>query len=72
MKSENTGAEKNKMFPTDIGIVVNDFLVSHFDNVLDYGFTAGVENEFDEIAEGKKKWNDMIQEFYSSFHKTLH
>ena len=56
------------MFPTDIGIVVNDFLVSHFDIVLDYGFTARVENEFDEIAEGKKKWNDMIQEFYGSFH----
>ena len=68
IKTENTGAEKNKMFPTDIGVVVNEFLVSHFDNVLDYGFTAGVEKEFDEVAEGKKKWNDMIQNFYGDFH----
>ena len=68
VKTENTGAEKNKMFPTDIGVVVNDFLVSHFDKVLDYGFTAGVEKEFDQIAEGNKKWNDMIQNFYGDFH----
>ena len=68
VKTENTGAEKNKMFPTDIGVVVNDFLVNHFDGVLDYGFTAGVEKEFDQVAEGKKKWNDMIQNFYGDFH----
>ena len=68
IKTENTGAEKNKMFPTDIGIVVNEFLVGNFDNILDYGFTAGVEKEFDEVAEGKKKWNEMIQNFYGDFH----
>jgi len=68
VKTENTGAEKNKMFPTDIGVVVNDFLVNHFDRVLDYGFTAGVEKEFDQVAEGNKKWNDMIQNFYGDFH----
>ena len=68
VKTENTGAEKNKMFPTDIGVVVNDFLVNHFDGVLDYGFTAGVEKEFDQVAEGNKKWNDMIQNFYGDFH----
>ena len=68
MKTENTGAEKNKMFPTDIGVVVTDFLVTHFDHVLDYGFTAGVEDEFDEVAAGKKKWNDMLQGFYAPFH----
>ena len=68
IKLENTGAEKNKMFPTDIGVVVNEFLVEHFKNILDYGFTAGVEKEFDEVAEGKKKWNEMIQNFYGDFH----
>ena len=71
VKNENTGAEKNKMFPTDIGVVVNDFLVTHFDGVLDYGFTAGVENEFDEVAEGKKKWNDMLEGFYAPFRKKV-
>ena len=55
------------MFPTDIGVVVNEFLVGNFDNILDYGFTA-VEKEFDEVAEGKKKWNEMIQKFYGDFH----
>ena len=68
IKTENTGSEKNKMFPTDIGVVVNEFLVRHFKNILDYGFTAGVEKEFDEVAEGKKKWNEMIQNFYGDFH----
>ena len=68
IKLENTGAEKNKMFPTDIGVVVNEFLVEHFKNILDYGFTAGVEKEFDEVAEGKKQWNEMIQNFYGDFH----
>jgi len=68
VKTDNTGASKNKLFPTDIGVVVNDFLVSHFQKVLDYGFTAGVEKEFDEVAEGNKKWNDMIQNFYGDFH----
>lgn len=53
-ESETTGAEKNKLFPTDIGMVVNDFLVEHFEQIMDYHFTARVEQEFDEIAEGKK------------------
>ncbi len=68
---EITGAEKNKLFPTDMGILVNDFLVEHFDNVFDYGFTANVEKEFDEIANGKKEWNGFIEEFYGDFHSTV-
>ncbi|MCY1720761.1 type I DNA topoisomerase [Prolixibacteraceae bacterium Z1-6] len=68
VKSEITGAEKNKLFPTDIGIVVNDFLVENFDLIMDYNFTANVEKEFDDIAEGKKVWNEMIDKFYQPFH----
>jgi DNA topoisomerase-1 len=71
VKSEKTGFEKNKLFPTDIGTIVNNFLVQYFDNVLDYNFTARVEKEFDEIAEGKKVWNDMIKEFYGPFHSRV-
>lgn len=70
-KTENTGAEKSKLFPTDIGIVVNDFLLQHFDKIMDYNFTADVEKEFDEIAEGGKKWNKMIELFYKPFHKDV-
>lgn len=70
-KTENTGAEKNKLFPTDIGIVVNDFLVDHFPNIMDYNFTARVELEFDNIAEGKIKWNDLIDSFYKKFHPVV-
>ena len=70
-RSEITGAEKNKLFPTDIGMVVNDFLVEHFKNILDYNFTAKVEKEFDEIAEGQIVWNKMIDIFYKNFHKTV-
>lgn len=70
-KTENTGAEKAKMFPTDIGTVVNDFLVDNFKSILDYNFTAYVEKEFDDIAEGKLKWTEMIREFYDPFHKTV-
>jgi len=66
-ESENTGAEKNKLAPTDIGIVVNDFLIKHFDKIMDYNFTAGVEEQFDLIAEGKQDWQDMIKDFYSPF-----
>ncbi len=69
--SENTGTEKNKMFPTDIGVVVNGFLVQNFQKVLDYGFTAMVEKDFDEIAIGKKRWNNMIEGFYGDFSKTV-
>ncbi|MDB9910360.1 type I DNA topoisomerase [Flavobacteriales bacterium] len=70
-KSEHTsitGAENKKLFPTDVGIVVTDFLVEHFSDVMEYSFTASVENEFDEIAEGKKVWNEMIASFYGEFH----
>lgn len=67
-KSEITGAEKNKLFPTDVGIVVNDFLVDNFHQIMDYNFTANVEKEFDDIADGKKVWNDMIDKFYQPFH----
>jgi DNA topoisomerase-1 len=67
-KTENTGAEKNKLFPTDIGVVVNDFLVLHFERILDYYFTADVEKQFDEIAEGGIIWHKMIQNFYKPFH----
>ncbi len=65
---ENTGAEKNKLFPTDLGNVVTDFLKQHFSSVMDYQFTAGIENEFDEIANGKKEWSHMLGEFYTPFH----
>lgn len=71
IKTENTGAEKAKLFPTDIGMVVNDFLIQYFPNIMDFNFTARVEEEFDEIAEGKMKWTDMLKEFYQPFHKTV-
>jgi DNA topoisomerase I len=69
--TEITGAEKNKLFPTNLAMVVNDFLVNHFPNVVDYSFTASVEKEFDHIAQGKKIWNLMIGEFYDGFHKKV-
>ncbi|MGZ3904194.1 MAG: type I DNA topoisomerase [Bacteroidia bacterium] len=69
--TENTGAEKAKMFPTDIGMVVNDFLMQHFPSILDFHFTAKVEEEFDEIAEGNLSWQKMLKEFYKPFHKTI-
>jgi len=71
VKIENTGQEKSKLFPTDIGILVNNFLVQYFENILDYNFTASVEVEFDEIAQGLKEWNSMIREFYLPFHKQV-
>lgn len=71
IKTENTGAEKAKLFPTDIGMVVNDFLIQYFPDILDYNFTARVEEEFDEIAEGKMKWTEMLKEFYRPFHKNV-
>jgi DNA topoisomerase-1 len=67
-KIELTGAEKSKLFPTDIGMVVNDFLMKYFDLIMDYNFTAKVEKEFDEIAEGELVWNDMLGNFYKPFH----
>jgi DNA topoisomerase-1 len=66
-KKETTGVEKSKLFPTDIGMVVNDFLIKHFENILDYNFTADVEEKFDDIAEGKLDWTKMIDRFLSSF-----
>lgn len=68
-KSENTGAERGKLFPTDIGAVVNDFLVQYFKEIVDFNFTASVEKQFDEIAQGLKEWTDMIRKFYDPFHK---
>lgn len=68
---ETTGAEKSKLFPTDLGLVVTDFLNEHFKEVMDYGFTANIENEFDEIAAGKKAWDNMIGSFYGPFHQTV-
>ncbi|CAL1516934.1 type I DNA topoisomerase [Chitinophaga sp. MM2321] len=69
--TENTGAEKSKLFPTDLGMIVTDFLSQYFTTVMDYGFTAKIEGEFDEIASGKKVWNVMLQEFYGPFHKDV-
>lgn len=71
VETEITGAEKGKLFPTDLGMVVTDFLIEHFPQVMDYSFTANIENEFDEIASGKKVWNTVIGQFYSPFHKTV-
>ncbi|MEZ3589825.1 MAG: type I DNA topoisomerase [Muribaculaceae bacterium] len=67
-KTETTGAEKGKLIPTDIGVVVNDFLTSYFPDILDYNFTANVEEKFDDIAEGKIAWNNEIRDFYGMFH----
>jgi len=67
-KTEITGTEKNKLFPTNTAMVVNDFLVSHFENIVDYSFTARVEKQFDEIARGGQPWDRMIDSFYGDFH----
>ena len=71
IKTEKTGADKSKLIPTDIGMVVTDFLMEHFQQVMDYSFTADVEKEFDEIARGEKKWNEMIGQFYGDFHSRV-
>jgi DNA topoisomerase-1 len=68
IKTEITGAEKGKLFPTDIGEVVNDFLVEHFKGIVDFNFTANVEKEFDEIAQGLQEWTKMLHSFYTPFH----
>jgi DNA topoisomerase-1 len=70
-KTEIYGAEKAKLFPADIGILVNDFLVDNFNNILDFNFTASVEKEFDKIAEGKLEWTGMIDRFYPGFHNQV-
>jgi len=70
-KTENTGAEKSKLFPSDIGMVVNDFLLEYFKEIISYNFTANVEKEFDEIAIGNLEWTKMIDQFYKPFHKLV-
>lgn len=71
VKKENTGFEKSKLFPTDIGGLVTKFLMQYFKNIMDFNFTASVELEFDEIADGKKVWNSMISDFYGPFHSQV-
>ncbi|MCW3083632.1 MAG: topA [Bacteroidetes bacterium] len=71
VRSEGTGAEKTKLFPTDIGMVVNDFLLKEFPQIMDFNFTAKVEEEFDDIAEGKIVWTKMLADFYTPFHKNV-
>ncbi|MBC7689077.1 MAG: type I DNA topoisomerase, partial [Aquabacterium sp.] len=68
MEQENTGAEKSKLFPTDLGLVVTDFLNQHFTKVMDYSFTANIEKEFDAVAEGNMLWSKMVGDFYTPFH----
>ncbi len=70
-KTETFGSEKAKLFPTNLGIIVNDYLVENFETVLNYKFTAEVENDFDEVAEGKVSWQKMIQDFYSDFNSKV-
>ena len=71
VETENTGAEKSKLFPTDLGTVVTDFLIQHFTQVLDYGFTAKIESEFDHIADGQENWSEMLKDFYAPFKKDV-
>jgi len=71
IQTEFAGREKGKLFPNDIGMIVNDFLVDHFKDIINYNFTAKAEKEFDEIALGKLDWTEMIDEFYQSFHKKV-
>ena len=68
VKSETVGAEKGRLLPQDIGMIVTDYLVKNFETILDYGFTANVEKDFDQIAEGEQEWNTVISEFYGPFH----
>ena len=70
-KTEVTGREKNKLFPTDIGMVVTDFLIDHFEHIMDYHFTAEVEAQFDEIAQGNLEWTKMLSSFYTGFHEDV-
>ena len=70
-KTEKGHTEKGKLFPTDIGCVVNEFLMAHFNDIIDYNFTATVEKDFDEIAAGKKEWRNVIDKFYVPFHKNI-
>ena len=67
-RTEMTGSEKSKLLPTDVGTVVNDFLMEYFPAIMDYNFTANVEKEFDEVAEGEKPWTGLMEQFYQKFH----
>lgn len=71
MRTEVTGAEKSKLLPTDIGMVVNDFLTAYFPGIMDYNFTANVEKQFDEIAEGEAEWTKILDQFYGTFHQSV-
>ncbi len=71
VRKEMAGSDKGKLLPTDIGIVVNDFLMQHFQDIMDYNFTAKVEQDFDKIAEGKEKWTSMMKHFYANFEPTV-
>lgn len=71
VRKEVVGSDKGKLLPTDIGIVVNDFLMEHFKDIMDYNFTAKVEQDFDKIAEGKEKWTSMMRHFYKDFEPTV-
>ena len=71
MKTETVGAEKGRLLPQEIGMIVSDYLVAHFARILDYGFTADVEKDFDQIAAGKKEWNEVIAAFYGPFHENV-
>lgn len=71
VRQENYGADRNKMFPTDMGVVVTDFLVENFKKILDYNFTASVEKEFDDIANGMMEWTNMLKKFYNPFHHNI-
>ncbi len=71
IKTENTGVAKNKLFPTDLGMLVCDFLDEHFENIMTYSFTADIEKQFDQIANGNEDWVQMLTEFYDPFHKTV-
>lgn len=71
IRTEITGTEKSKLFPTDIGTVVNDFLTEYFPDILDFNFTANVEKEFDEVADGEKQWTDTLKNFYGQFHTSV-
>ncbi len=70
-QTEITGKVSNRLFPTDMGMVVTDFLDQHFNNIMDYSFTAGVEDQLDTIASGKKEWKEMLRQFYGPFHETV-
>ena len=69
--TEKFGSDKGKLIPTDIGMIVTDFLINHFKNIMDYNFTARVEQDFDRIAEGKKEWTEMMKNFYNDFHPVV-